>query len=168
MTGDGHGDYWISTNGYGITALTDAGITYIKESFVPYLKEQEYAQAFDDFADNCDAFITEAKTGTPYDSGHMPRGSFPLLRNLLIAVAAGFVIALIVVSVMRAKLKTVQLQKSASSYVKKGSMHITEQKDLFLYRNITRTEKSQEESRGGSSTHTSSSGNTHGGGGGSF
>jgi uncharacterized protein len=168
MKGNGHGDYWISTKGYGITALTDAGIDYIKESFVPYLKEQEYIQAFEDFADNCDVFLTEAKTDSPYDSGHMPRGTFPLVRNLLIAVVAGFIIAFIIVSVMKSKLKSVQMQKSASNYVKNGSMHITEQKDLFLYRNVTRTEKPKENSGGGSSTHSSSSGSRNGGGGGSF
>jgi uncharacterized protein len=132
------------------------------------LKEQEYALAFNDFADNCDAFLEEAKSGTPYDSGHMPKGSFPLVSNVLIALAAGFIIAFIVVSVMRAKLKSVRSEKAAANYIKSGSMHITEQKDIFLYRNITRTERPKESDSGGSSTHSSSSGSTHGGGGGSF
>ena len=30
-------DWWISTTGYGITAFTDAGITYIGEQFLPAL-----------------------------------------------------------------------------------------------------------------------------------
>ena len=50
-------------------------------------------------------------------------------------------------------------------------MKMTNQRDLFLYRDVHRTERPKEISSsdsGGSSTHTSSSGTTHGGGGGSF
>ena len=56
-------------------------------------------------------------------------------------------------------------------YVRQGSMKLTNQRDLFLYRDVHRTERPKETSSGdsgGSSTHTSSSGSTHGGGGGSF
>ena len=51
--------------------------------------------------------------------------------------------------------------------MKGGSLKLTEQKDLFLYRRVDRREKA-ESSSGGSSTHTSSSGETHGGASGSF
>lgn len=52
--------------------------------------------------------------------------------------------------------------------MKKESLNITEKRDLFLYRTVSRTAKPKNESSGGSSTHTSSSGSTHGGGGGKF
>lgn len=170
MTGDGHGDYWISTSGYGITALTDAGIDYIGQSFVPYLKEQKYAKAFEDFADNCDAFIEEAREGKPYDINHMPKGDFPWIKYILIALAVGIVIALLVVTSMKAKLKTVRPAKSAANYVKDGSMHVTERSDIFLFRNVSRRVKPKQNTSGGggSSTHHSSSGRSHGGGGGHF
>ena len=50
-------------------------------------------------------------------------------------------------------------------------MNLTNQRELFLYRDVHRTEHVEakdSDSSGGSSTHTSSSGTTHGGGGGSF
>ena len=52
-----------------------------------------------------------------------------------------------------------------------NSMNLTNSRELFLYRDVHRTERPKESSSsdsGGSSTHTSSSGTTHGGGGGSF
>ena len=52
--------------------------------------------------------------------------------------------------------------------MKKDSLNVTESADLFLYHNMTRTEKKKESSSEGSSTHTSSSGTTHGGGSGKF
>ena len=60
-----------------------------------------------------------------------------------------------------------QAKAAAKDYVKSGSLKLTEQKDLFLYRRVDRREKSESRS-GGSSTHTSSSGKTHGGASGSF
>ena len=59
----------------------------------------------------------------------------------------------------------------AASYEREGSMNLTNSRELFLYRDVHRTERPKESSSsdsGGSSTHTSSSGTTHGGGGGSF
>ncbi len=71
---------------------------------------------------------------------------------------------------MKGQLKTVQSQSKADDYVKSGSMKLTKQNDLFLYKHVERREKPKESDRsaGGSKTHTSSSGSTHGGGGGKF
>ncbi|WP_449077534.1 hypothetical protein [Ruminococcus sp.] len=52
--------------------------------------------------------------------------------------------------------------------MKRGSLNVTESRDLFLYKTFTRTAKPKNNSSSGSSTHTSSSGSTHGGGGGKF
>lgn len=171
MEEDGHGDYWISTAGYGITAFTDAGIDYIGEAIVPHLKKKNYARAFEVFAEQCDEFLKQAETGKPYDVDHMPKEPFEWAKSLLISVAAGVIIAFIVVGSMKAKLKTVQPAKSAVNYVREGSMNVRERSDIFLYRNITRHARPKENSSsrgGGSSVHTSSSGRSHGGGGGRF
>lgn len=48
-------DWWISTYGYGITAITKAGISYIGEKLVPYLKGGKYAEAFSAYADWCES-----------------------------------------------------------------------------------------------------------------
>lgn len=54
------------------------------------------------------------------------------------------------------------------NYMKRGSLNVTESRDLFLYKTFTRTAKPKNNSSSGSSMHTSSSGSTHGGGGGKF
>lgn len=160
-------DWWISTTGYGITAFTDAGIDYLGEQFVPYLSDEDYSEAFEIYADACDEFIARAKTGDPYDRGNLPKAPFALVRNLLICVGIGFVIALIVTAVMKGQLKSVRAKAGAAEYVKQGSMNVTHRQDLFLYRQVQRREKPKSSS-GGSSTHRSSSGRSHGGGGGKF
>ena len=159
-------DWWVSTTGYGITAVTDAGLDYMSDQFVPYLSDEEFAQAFEKFADLCDEFITQAKTGDPYDSHNLPKESFSLVTNLLIALGIGLVAAWIVTGSMKAKLKTVRQQAKADDYIASGSLRLTYSRDLFLYTHLDRREKPK--SGSGSSTHTSSSGTTHGGGGGKF
>ena len=102
---------------------------------------------------------------------NLPDEPFAVGINLLIALAVGLVAGVLVTGNMRRKLKTVRKQDRAASYVRQGSMKLTNQRDLYLYREIHRTERPKETdsgSSGGSSTHTSSSGSTHGGGGGSF
>lgn len=162
-------DWWISTCGYGITAITDDGIDYISEQFLPNLSDGNYAAAFATYAELCDEFFSQAKTGQPYDGDHMPKAPFNTVKCLLISMAVGLVIALIVTGSMKGKLKSVRMQAAAGSYVKANSMNITESRDIFLYNTVTRTERPKSSSSsGGSSTHSSSSGRTHGGGGGKF
>lgn len=156
----------ISTHGYGITAFTDAGIQYIGSQFKSDLSDGNYAEAFRTFAKESDDFITQAKSGKPYDTSTLPRE--PLSRGWMVgAIIVGIIAAIIVVSFMKDKLASVRRQPAAGSYVRKDSLKLTESSDLFLYTTVTRTEKPKE-SDSGSSTHESSSGETHGGGGGDF
>lgn len=159
-------DWWVSTTGYGITAVTDAGLQYMSERFVPYLSDGEYAQAFLEFARLCEAFIAQANTGDPYDSYNLPKDPFAFGTNLIIAVVIGLVAALIVTGVLKAQLKSVARQARADAYITPGSLQITHSRDIYLYSHISRRERPKQSS--GSSTHASSSGTRHGGGGGKF
>ena len=160
-------DWYISTHGYGITVFTDAGIQYIGEQIKENLSGGDFSGAFDKFAGLCDDFITQARTGDPYDLHNLPREPLPLIW-IPISIAVGACLSSLIVGSMKAKLKTVRFQSAARNYMKSGSLNITESRDLFLYSTVTRTEKPKNDSSGGSSTHTSSSGTTHGGGGGKF
>ena len=159
-------DWWISTSGYGITAFTDAGIEYIGEQFIWELGEGYYADAFTIFAETCDAFITQARTGEPYDSHNLPEEPFDPVFWIIVSLVIGFIIALIATGIMRAKLKSVRSKHQAADYVRPGSMKVTQATEFFLYSNVKRIPKPQ--STSGSGTHFSSSGRSHGGGGGKF
>ena len=160
-------DWHITTAGYGITAVTDAGIAYIEENMVPYLSDGEYIEAFSAYADICDTFITMAKSGNPFDADDLPKEPFPVLRNLIVCLVIGIIAGWIVVSKMKAELITVRHQTGAAVYTRQGSMNVTGSKDIFLYRTVSKTEKSDSNSAK-SGTHKTSSGTTVGGGGGKF
>lgn len=161
-------DWYISTSGYGITAVTDAGREYMAAQFVDDLSDGNYYDAFVTYADFCNEFISMARSGNPFDVEDLPKEDFNYITSLLVSLGIGFVAALIITGRMKGKLKTVRHQTEATDYVKTGSMKVTQSRDLFLYKHIDRHAKPKESNSGGSRTHTSSSGRTHGGGGGKF
>lgn len=161
-------DWDISTTGYGITAVTDAGREYMADQFLDDLSNGYFYDAFVTYADLCDEFITQALNGNPYDIGNLPKEDFSYVKKLVVSLVIGLVVALIVTSSMTAQLKSVHKQSEAADYVKNGSMKVTESRDLFLYRRVDRRAKPKDTNSGGSRTHTSSSGRSHSGGGGKF
>lgn len=161
-------DCYITTSGYGTIAFTDAGIAYIEDEIVQYLSDEDYVSAFETFISLADDFITQAKSGEPYDRNNLPREPLSLIW-IPVSIGIGFVIALLIVGAMKSKLKTVRSQPAADSYIKRDSLNITESRDLFLYHTVSRTPKPKNTSSGGgSTTHRSSAGSTHGGGGRKF
>ncbi len=170
-------DWWISTTGYGITAFTDAGIDYISDCFLPYLGNGEYYEGFSCFAGLCDAFIEQANTGSPYDIDDLINDyddtvedqPFQVLRPLAISLSIGLIVAFIITMAWKSQLKPVKFQNLAHEYLKKDSMKVTLNRDIFLYSTVSKTRIERDSgSSGGSSTHSSSSGTSHGGGGGKF
>ena len=173
---------WISTSGYGVTALTDAGIDYVLDTIVDdYLVYDDFYGAIDSFANLCDSFVTQAKNSAPYDIGSMPGEPLPdeplpdesfstelVLPWIAFSLVFGLIVAAIRIASMKSKMKSVRMQAAAGNYVKENSLAITDSSEIFLYSNISRVKIETSSSGGGSSTHTSSSGRSHGGGGRSF
>lgn len=158
--------YHISTCGYGIEVLNDAAVEYMGQQLRPALSEGDWASAIWLFFDETEQLLADTRAGRPYQVPHKPLGAV----WVLIALAGGFLIATLVVGGMKAQLKSVRARQSAADYLRKDSMELTRSRDLFLYRNVTRTRRAKETERSssGSTTHVSASGTTYGGGGGSF
>lgn len=163
-------DWWMTTTGFCITAITDDGIDYISEQFLSDLSDGEYAEAFSTYASLCDEFITQAKTGDPYDGDHMPKGPFDNGLCLVAALIIGFLIARHITNTWKEELESVRPQPEARDYVRPGSLRVTREEDRYL-RSETETiakHADDDDDDGGSTTHFSSSGVEHGGGGGKF
>ena len=93
----------------------------------------------------CFAF---ALTVSAASNGQNTKDSFNLGKVLLICVAIGIVIGLITVLAMKSQLKSVRMQNQANNYMIPGSMHLTHSADIFLYRNVTRVAKPQNNNTG--------------------
>lgn len=161
-------DWWIATCGYGITAFTDDGIQYIGEKLAENLGDEFYYDAFDEYISLCQQFVEQARTGEPYSGSNMPKEPYTVFGTLVISLAVGLVVALIYILILRSRLKSVAPNDGAVDYAVKNSMHVTNAREFFLYKTVSRTEIPKEEDKPASTTHTTSSGSTHGGGGGKF
>lgn len=167
-------DLYISTCGFGITAFTDYGIDTLLDDVKGYFSDGDYYGGFCSFISEADEYITSAKNGSSYDINDgdyyygSERSGFFNFTWLMASLIMGLVCALIIVGTMKAQLKTVRPALAAGSYVRKDSIKVKSERDIYLYRNVSRTEIVRESSSGGSSTHVSSSGTTHGGGGTKF
>jgi len=155
----------MSTRGFGIPAFTDAGQDYIWDMITPYIGNESYAAAFNEFADLCDDFISQAKAGEPYDVGNMPDkvGIIGIIAWLIPSFLIAAVISLFLKKKKRKSLKTVMMRNDATDYW--DELELTENYDQYLRRDITtvKIKSDDDDSSGGSSVHISSSGATHGG-----
>ena len=145
-------DWWISTCGDAIRVFTDAGIEYIGEQIVPYMSSGDFNGAFNEFADQCSAFMLQAQTGDPYDTHNLPKDPFNAGMALVIALVIGFIIGKIYTGSLKGQLKTVQAQRAAANYVKDSSLNVTNSRDFFLYRNVSKTARESSSSGGGGSS----------------
>ena len=170
----GERDWYVSTTGYGIYAITDAGLDYMSNKFLAPLSAGDYALAFNTYADLVDEFVTQAKTDKPYDSDNLPKDP-PSLLWMPASGLLGLVLAWLVTAYLRGQLTSVQSSSDAKEYRKSGSFKLTNAQDLFLFRNVSKVPRPKSTSSssgfrggGGSSSHRSFSGRSHGGGGGKF
>lgn len=148
---DGERKLHITTHGTAIKELSDSTIDDILYEMKDLLVAEDYYNAFNLYADRCDEALKPA--------------SVPLVW-IPICLVIGFVLSLIISKIVASSLRPVRKQQNATNYVRKGSMIVTNGQDVFMYRNISKTEISRDDDD--TSTHTSSSGETHGGGGISF
>ena len=81
----------------------------------------------------------------------------PALKN--IAVIIGLIIALLVTSSMKSKLKSVRYQANARDYIRSGSFNLKHSRDLYLYSTVTRVARPKSNSGG-----SRSGGGSRGGG----
>ena len=148
----GSRQWHISTSGTAIEALSDRDLMTIEDRVIPYFTEGRYYDGFFRFLDIL--------------PDHLKNGSGSGF-NLLISLLGGAAMAGICLLVMRSSMNTKKPQRSAENYMTDGSYQLRQHQDLFLYSNISKRSRPQNNSSG-SSTHRSFSGTRHGGRGGRF
>lgn len=197
-------EFATTTHGTAIDIFTDYNLSQLENEFIPYLSQGEYENAFIAFYEKCESIFADYENYQEnYDGGYVyfpdddddgyvyfpddgkPSGFKGIaseifsIKWLIVSVIIGIVIAFIYTAHLKGQLKTVRSKSAASDYIVPDSMQLTQQRDVFMYRNVSKTAKPKNNSSGGtrsggssfgggSSTHSSSSGRTHGGSRGSF
>ncbi len=175
-------EWYISTCGSVIYALTDYGIQQLGEDILPYLSSGAWYDGFCSFLDGLPYYLDAYQTGSPIDgyadySGDYYHGQQDEVvyydqesqPSFLLSLLIGLTVGGVVILIMRAAMNSKRAQRSASVYLKDGSWKLYTHQDIYLYSNVTKTRRQQNSSSGGgSSAHRSSGGRSHGGGGGRF
>ena len=134
--------YQYSTSGEAIRLFNDDALDRLDDAVIPAPRDRDFNQAALLFAKTCAEIGEDA--GPNY------------VMWVIIALVAGAVLSfLIPMSILKGQLKSVRSATAAANYVRPGSMNLTQQRDIFLYRRVTRTAKPKNNSgsSGGSGSH---------------
>ncbi len=165
-------DWHISTHGYGITAITDYSINYIRNNYIGSFSSGNYYEGFNDIIDYIDKCVSSAKQDKPIDVNN-PVKEFSS-GNIFACLGGSTLLTAIVSAILKGRMKTVRSVNHADNYVVNNSLEFSPVRERFIRTSISKTKIQHYESSGssggggGSSTHSSSSGSSHGGGGGKF
>ena len=176
-------EWYISTCGKVIYAVTDYGAQQLGEGILPYLSDGDWYRGFLYFLDMLPFYLDAYEKGKPIDgfadySGDYYHGEQEEVvhyeeessSSLATALICGLAAAGISIAGMRAAMNTKRAKRSAGNYLQDDSWDLHKHRDLFLYSKVhkARRQEPKAPSGGGSSVHRSSSGRSHGGGGGRF
>ena len=161
-------EWYISTCGSVIYALTDFGIQQVGEESVSFFAEGQWYEGFYSFLDSLPVYLDAYENGTPIDgfadfSGNYYHGDQDEIvyyeeeftPSFFLSLVCGIIVSGVVILIMRLSMNTRRAQRTASVYLKDGSWNLTQHQDIFLYSNVTRTRKQDppKSSGGGSSVH---------------
>lgn len=132
--------YEILSNGYAGAVIGRREIRSLCDLMDAYLPEGQYSAAFHSFADQCGDYL-EQRGG-----GH----SISLGLCVIISLVIGLIVGLIVAFVLKGQLKTVHSQYRAHDYVRAGSLDIRVYRDIFLWRDVSRTRRETDDHSGSS------------------
>ena len=137
--------------------LNENASTELREYVTQDLTNGDYAKAFEKFADKGSYMAASIN-----EDGSRNKSSFPWLTRILISLVIGFVIALIICFIIKKQLKSVEMKAGAADYIRPNSLNIANSRDNFLYSNVTKTAKPENNSSssgyGGGSSGSGSTG----------
>ena len=138
-------EFQIFSKGYAGNVITAGRIDQICDLIVDDMSYGNYYEAFENFADECAYYL----------EGNDSYSTFNWGKTLIIALIIGLVMGFIVAFGLKAQLKTVRMKERADFYLKKDSLKITTQRDMFLYRDVKRTRKESSKSSSGGGSRSS-------------
>lgn len=129
-------------------AFNDYALQQLEEKFLPYFGEDDWRKGFETYAVTCEEYLGLAAAGEPLEESN--------LTTYLLVIGIAFLIALIVVTVLKAGMKNVRENREADVYVSR-QLNLTQHHDQFTH--ITTTRRKIE-------TNSDSASKAHSGGGG--
>jgi len=131
-------------------AFSEYGQIQLEEQFLDDFSNNQWYDGFDDYVSVCDDYLELAAAGNPVRESH---------TDLYVLVIAGsLLIAFIVVSVLKASMKSVHKGSTANAYVTADGLNLTAKRDHFLYNTQSRRTIERSSSNSGSKSHSGGGG----------
>ena len=172
-------EWAMSTYGSAKEAFNEEGLDYLSGEFLPYLSDDDFYSAFENFADNAQELGTMYVAGDPYGEGeYVDDENYPVDENIVeeekginnevwipLSIVMGCAISLIIMMMYKSQLKSVKSESRADDYL--IDMKLVKSQDIFLYRTVTRTMRPKNENNSNDFS-SGGSGGDYGGSSGSF
>lgn len=113
-------DYCLYTYGdYGNYAFTDGGREAMTEAFLDDFRYDDWLTGFEAYLEECRSYLEAAEQGQPYDYGFSDGGGRggKILTRFAIILLLPLIIAFVVISVLKAKMRSVAKAREAAAYV---------------------------------------------------
>ena len=137
----------------------------MEDRVLPYLRDNDWYGAFNEFLNVCQEDLEAAQAGTPVGYGEVSRNDSQEGGFSILFFVPGVLAAAVTGVVLVAPMRSAREKHQADDYAVPGSMQLTRKSDHFLRRTVTRTPRPKENSSsssGGSVSHSHSSGSHSG------
>lgn len=147
-------DFALMSHGYGNTAFTDYGKKELSQKFLDDFREDNWAQGFEDYVDTCGVMLQKAQTGEAVDvtsNGHSR------MYGIVASIGIAFLIALVVVLVLRSQLKSVAKKTEAAAYITRGGVRMNNSYEHYTHTTQVRVYEKPPEQNGGTTVNQNGS-----------
>lgn len=166
-------EWAMSTHGSAKEAFNEEGLDFLSGEFLPYLAEDDYYSAFENFANNARELSAMYVLGDPYgedeyaDDENIVEEEKGINNEVWIplSIVMGCAISLVIMMIYKSQLKSVKSESRADDYLM--DMKLVKSQDIFLYRTVTRTMRPKNENNS-SDFSSGGGGGDYGGSSGSF
>lgn len=147
-------DYDLDSHGrYGNYAFTKYGKTTISDRFLDNFSQNDWYGGFRDYLSRTEELLIAADSGNPVDITVTPGG-------IIACAVISLLIAWLVCSLIKSRMKSAKLATDADSYVQPGGAQITNRQDHFTHttqvrRRIETSDRSGGGGGGGGHSHSS-------------
>lgn len=171
-------EWAMSTHGSAKEAFNQDGLDYLSGEFLPYLSDDDYYSAFENFLNNAQELGAMYVAGNPYRVEYDEEGNYPIegepikeegINNSVwipLSIVIGCAISFVIMMMYKSQLKSVKSESRADDYLM--DMKLVKSQDIFLYRTVTRTMRPKNEDHGNNFNNSGGGGGSYGGSSGSF